>query len=221
MKAIVATIILVFSSHSVRAQSTFQDLDFSDANPILNGSMVTVSSGLPGWTVYYGTVQQNNILYDSISSYPASSLDLFNTGGPDSYDVFFQSPSSLSVSMSQTGTIPENAKYLTFILPQGSSVTNLQVPTLAQDIDVRIGAQNISLVPVFNGSIWFAEGSIPSSLDGKTEQLSFSSVPGLDGAFGIDVIAFSPTAIVPEPPPGALIVVGGLLFARLRRWKSN
>lgn len=226
MKTIIAITVLGFLSLSAFAQSSFQNLDFSAANLPPFGSanfstVVPTSSGIPGWAVYYGTVQQNNIYYDDAFA-PTPSVMM--SGGSGDFAVQFLTGSfSPSVSISQTGTVPGNAQYLLFGLAVNPSYFNASTQPLAQIIGVTLGNQNILLMAVSTGSGLVAEGSIPASLDGQTEQLSiYSSASGTYPGIDISNVEFSPTAItVPEPPPQMLIAMGGLLFACFRRWKSN
>jgi hypothetical protein len=56
-----------------RAQGTFQNLDFEEANviPIVGSPLypydVTVANALPDWTVEYGNIQQSQMTYNEIS----------------------------------------------------------------------------------------------------------------------------------------------------------
>ncbi|HZM03114.1 MAG TPA: PEP-CTERM sorting domain-containing protein [Candidatus Saccharimonadales bacterium] len=213
---------------SVRAQGTFQNLDFEQANPIIIlGSQyypyeVTEASALSYWTVTYGTVQQTQITYNdpstgstwvvlvapgSMGVPPGSSYRLAAIDGR--YSVLLQGGiTAPAASISQTGLIPISTKSLFFDAEAGSG-----------PFAVSVGGRNIPFEAVGTGVSYTLYGADISAWAGDTEPLTFSALEG--GGLNnwlIDDISFS-TAAVPEPSSILLTGVGGLMLAFYRRYK--
>jgi hypothetical protein len=223
---ILSTLIVVLgmSAPATRSQGTFQNLNFEEAQivPVLDTPFypyaVTVADALPGWTVYYGTVQQTQILYNAPTVGGTTAVVLYalgyqSPGAPPpvidgNFSVLLQggviNGASAAASISQTGQIPAGTHSLLFDLGLGP----LTPP------EVLIGNQQISVMPVGSGPNYTIYGANISAWAGQTEELTFSS-PG--GNFLIDDISFSDTA-VPEPSPFVLASVGALLVGACRRF---
>ena len=90
-------VVMLASSAIARAQTTFQDLNFEEANPIAAGNpypafFVTTASALPGWTIDYGTTQEAAIPYN-VESTGTTQVTLLNaaSGAIDgNYSVLLQ-----------------------------------------------------------------------------------------------------------------------------------
>jgi hypothetical protein len=205
-----------------KAQGTFQNLNFEEANIVpIAGSpyypyAITVANALPGWTVDYGSAQQTQILYND-PSLGDTAVTLYANGYPGSpvpvidgnFSVLLQggllNGVTTAASISQTGLIPSGTQSLLFDV--GSPTFPPSPP------QVSIGNQELSLFPVGSVGNYTIFGGNISEWAGQTEQLTFSSS---FQNFLIDDISFS-TQAVPEPSPLALTGVGGLLFALYRR----
>jgi hypothetical protein len=220
---------IIFAVLSAQAQGTFQNLDFEEADivPIVGNPLypyaVTVANALPGWTVDYGAVQQTQILYNN-PSLGTTAVTLFASGYPGpvasiidgNFSVALQSgllngmPAPASIS--QTGQIPSGTQSLLFDSVSGGFSSE-------QPPEVLIGNDLLTLFPVGSGqgvsTSYTIYGANISAWAGQSEQLTFSAPAG---AFIIDDISFSPTAVIPEPSPLALTGIAGLLFALYRRF---
>jgi hypothetical protein len=223
------TVMAVLSTHA----QTFQDLDFEQANPVVDPDgfdyphSVTVWSALPGWTVYLGTVQQTDVLQNAFTLGQAS-VDIFGPnyhyGGVDegpfgtidgNYSVLLQSGNLpgggtlVGASIEQTGFVPFGSQSLQF-LAWTSSLT---------EFSVSFDGNNLSPVVLGTGpndtSLY---GVNISPYAGQTGTLEFTALFSNTGAsaLGLDDITFSPDA-VPEPSIVALTAMGGLLFGA-RKW---
>jgi len=220
MKLQIVILAAAFSC-SVSGQSTFQNLDFEQANPVIVvGSPyypydVTAASALPYWTVTIGGVQQSQITEND----PSTGAPWVMLCGPDSsfgfppidgnYSVLLQGSGVSSVpSISQTGLIPAGTQSLLFEGKPGLGA-----------LDVLIGTQIVSFSAIGGGANYTLYGADISAWAGDTEQLTFTALESDSGMnnWEIDDISFSPNA-VPEPSPLALTGIGGLLFALWRRF---
>ena len=203
------------SSVVARAQGTFQNLDFEQANivPIVGSPLypyaVTVANALPYWSVFYGNVEQSQITFND-PSLGATAVTLYTTGYPvieGNYSVLLQGGVTLSrgaetpaaASISQTGLIPAGTQSLLFETELGYEL-----------LDVYIGSQNVPLTAVRSGPNYTLYGTDISAWAGQTEQLTFSAPSsGVLNDWLLDDISFS---AVPEPGMVALSAMSGLLF---------
>jgi hypothetical protein len=217
------------SSAIVRAQGTFENLNFEEASIVpISGQQfaITVANALPDWTVDYGTVQQTQIYYNA-PSLGAPQVTLFASGYPGSASTVFDGNFSVllqaglvngvvltSASISQTGQIPSGTQSLLFDSASGG-FSSQQPP------EVFIGNDLLTLFPVGTGqgvsTSYTIYGANIFAWAGQTEQLTFSSPLG---DFTIDDISFS-TGAVPEPSALALTGIGGVLFALYRRFAAK
>jgi hypothetical protein len=222
-------------SLSVFGQGTFQNLDFEEANIGPNTGQpreVSVANALPGWTVDYTDAVHSfqetaiPINYLTLGGVTAS---IMANGYPSdttlapidgNYSVLLswggQSEGSSELpavaSISQTGQIPLGTQSLLF-------AAQWYAPGPSSP-DVSIGGDTLTLFPVGggtgeNGVSYTTWGANVSVWAGQTEQLTFSSG---EGNLLLDDISFSPTAVIPEPDPLALMGLGGLLLAQYRRF---
>jgi hypothetical protein len=206
---------------SGHAQGTFQNLDFESAN-LPNGTQpgpVLVANALPGWSVYYGTNQVNQIFYNDISL-GAPQVTLLSANDPfgpnaieGNFGVLLQGGSSLTgVSIRQNGLVPVTAESILFKASSAGPMT------------LSLGGQAIPLVILGTGpNFTLYGGNIPITLAGQVEQLAFSVPNGVGGnnAWNLDSIVFSPS-LIPEPGALQILALGGsLLLLGARRQKSN
>jgi hypothetical protein len=210
------TAIVIVSARPAPAQGTFQNLNFEEANIVaISGQplAVTVANALPGWTVYYGNVQQTQISYNDALLGGEPWLTLSANGYPGipemlidgNFTPFLQGGGvngvPTPVSISQTGQIPPGTQSILF-----DCSGNFSPPS---ELDAFIGSSELSLFQVGSGANYTIYGGNVSAWAGQTEQLTFSASLG---NFAIDDISFSPNS-VPEPDILALIGIGGLTFA--------
>jgi hypothetical protein len=127
----ILAVALLSSSVVVKAQDTFENLNFELANP---GTLtheppyssfannVPVANALPYWSVFYGDVQQSTINVND-PSLGATAVTLYTTGYPvidGNYSALLQggllyiSDIPASASISQTGLIPAGMQSLLF-----------------------------------------------------------------------------------------------------------
>jgi hypothetical protein len=213
--------VVFFAVLSAKAQGTFQNLNFEQADPVIvvgspsNPYEVTAASALPDWTVTIGGVQQTQMSENS----PSLGGPLVMLAGPGdafgfppidgNYSVLLQGTFSSSLpAISQTGLIPAGTQSLYFEADPG--ITGL---------NVLIGGQTVPFGPVGGGANYTLYGANISAWAGQTEQLTFAaqeSTMGLNN-WELDDISFS-TQSVPEPSPLMLTGVGAFVFALYRRY---
>ena len=114
---------VLLNAAGTMGQGTFQSLDFEAADvPVVPpgkfGSDVSVSNGVPGWTVYLGGSPQSSMLHNNMSL-GAAEVALF---GPQwfadqilegSYTVSLEQSTAgppTSAAIGQTGRIPQTAE---------------------------------------------------------------------------------------------------------------
>jgi hypothetical protein len=214
---------LLFASFRMRAQGTFQNLNFEQANPVIVvGSPyypyeVTAASALPYWTVSYGGVQQSQILFND-SGAGGTLVDLVGTGAvyapqpiDGNYSVYLQGGGTASAaSISQSGTIPSGTQSLLFEAEPGHGT-----------LDVFVGTQMVPFMALATGANYTLYGANISAWAGQTEQLTFSALEDLsvDNNWEVDDISFSPSA-VPEPGTLALMLMAFRAYG-VRRWRAR
>jgi hypothetical protein len=184
-------IILIAYSYSVSAQGTFQNLDFESAtlSPVPPNSgppvYVPISSGLPGWTGYIGTVQQAQIIQNTFGlgqaeidilgpNYPAAGpLPGTLPGTIDgNYSVLLQSglspidgTSLVGASIAQTGAVPLGAESMQFKAWQ----------TLYTKFTVSFDGLTLFPVVLGTGPNYTLYGVNISPYDGQTGPLEFTA----------------------------------------------
>jgi hypothetical protein len=199
----------------------FQNLNFDEANTnnVIDGFLGSREDLLPGWRLFSGrrevTQGRLNLLpigYDLAILYD-------RVRGPDA-GAFVEGRFSLTLipgreeqgnveipyTLLQTGQVPEEARsihFLSFFGPVEMSI-------------------NGSRQHLFYNSSGLPPGVVKASADlslfsGETVELQFrtSSTAGATG-YGLESIVFSPE-IIPEVPPWALMVLGGLGIFGLNR----
>jgi hypothetical protein len=196
--------VLAATSCFSHAQGTFQNLNFEAANvpdvpPRQGGDRVSVSNGVPAWTVYLGGVQQGLMFHNDISI-GAAEVAIY---GPQwfpsqilegNYTVSLQ-PSTAgpptTAAIGQTGRIPQTAQSVIFYGDGGCALT--------------FGGQPISLVALGSGANYTIFGGDISAFANQTGELLFQ------GGGLLDAIQFS-TQSIPEPGVFALLALGALLL---------
>jgi hypothetical protein len=222
--AIAGLSVVLLSALSARAQGTFQNLDFEDANlsPIPAGQFggfVPIASALPDWAGYLGSTPVTQVLQDNYTL-GAAEIDIIGPNwGPvieGQYTVvlepgtatFSGSGGFVSASISQTGVVPENAASLQFKAETSTPFS------------VSMGGDNLSLFPLgtganlVTGAKYTLYGANISGFEGQVETLTITALAGPNNPDYFDSFNFS-TTTVPEPSVVELMVIGGLLFGAL------
>ena len=223
--------LLLVGTLSASAQQQFQNLDFESATvtPTQSGGPVPVSEGLPDWTVYFGSEQQSQVLYN-YAYLSLATVDILGPGWGPNVDqpeiiggqssVYLQSGMNpndgtpTSASIAQTGALPANAESLQFKAWQ----------TFGGPFSVSFAGNNLPLVLLStaqapSGQQYDVYGADISAYAGQTGQLEFTELlaPNSSGlSLLLDDITFS-TSSAPEPSSALLAALGGLLFAIFRR----
>jgi hypothetical protein len=235
VKLTFVSLVSILAAPSLHAQDgfQFQDLDFEQANPVIdlrspfypNG--VTASSALPGWTAYLGNVPQTDVLQNR-STIDEASVDIF---GPN-YPAAEQSPDFIPGTIDgnysvllQAGNIPEtltdiNASIaqLGFVPATAQSLEFKTYMTPTTEFSVSIDGNSLTPVILGNNANYTLYGINIPSYAGQPIELEFTALFNESGPswLGLDDIAFSPN-VVPEPSMVALSAMGGLLFGA-RKW---
>ena len=206
---------LFYSCFSARAQGTFQNLNFENANlsPIPSGqfgSAVSITDALPGWNGYLGTNETTGVLQNN-STLGSASIDILGpnwaSGGiiEGQYTVLLQFGRGLSgipgdnvyAAISQVGLVPATARSILYYSgTPSSSVAPISVLFASQQIPVAVVASTATFT-IYGGDV--------SAFAGQTGALRF------EGNGFLDAIQFSAQQI-PEPGTFGLFGLGGLLL---------
>ena len=205
------------------AQGNFQNLDFEQANPVVDPNSpyypyaVKTASALPGWTVTIGNSQPADITENA----PAIGSTWVMLCGPNSHVGFAPLDGNYSVLLQGGGTAATAAITQTGFIPSTAQTLLVDVAAFGSGpFDISIGNQNLTLTTVATDPNYTVYGANVSTWAGQTEQLTIS-VPEFAGNFEFDDITFSTNALaVPEPNTLALILMGGLALAT-RRWRAK
>jgi hypothetical protein len=197
-------------------QSSFQNLDFEDANlaPTTYGGLVAATDAIPGWTAYLGTDAQTQVLQNDVTLGNAS-IDILGPGWPypdiieGDYSVGLQPGNYppldgqlVGASISQNGLVPADAQSLQFKL------------RYLGPFAVMLGGQTLSLVPLGTGANYTLYGANISQFAGQTQTLTVA-IPAQPNTLAVlDSIVFSSEA-VPEPSTFVLGALALLIF----RWR--
>jgi hypothetical protein len=215
--------ILVFGyEFSVLGQGTFQNLNFEGAFGLPSSTspvLVPVTNALPGWTVYEGGTQVNQVFYNGVSAGSALvTLIGTNPAGPffpaldGNYSATLDAGETSSgfgaAAIGQTGTVPSSAKSIIFI-------ANFKTSALSLSFDGQV-------IPIFQlaaSAGYQTYGGDISAYAGQTGELQFTESPTPANEFNIsylDDIQFSMNPI-PEPSTWALLALGGGALLLRRR----
>ena len=188
------------------AQGTFQNLDFEQGSlDFLSGGgpFIATTNALPGWTVYANGTPQQIVSYDQIyAPCVAGIADSFSGYALDGRFSAILGGSGLvngAAAIGQSGTIPADAKSLTFLS--------------IGPFSVFFAGHSLLLQPLGNGPN-FSEiyGADISAYAGEYGQLLFQAGGG--GDYILDDITFSTQ---PVPEPAVLSILGlGLVMLFLR-----
>jgi hypothetical protein len=225
---ILASIAIALCVRDVRAQGTFQNLNFESANNLPTVSpgqtaFVPATNALPGWAVYEGGAQESQVLYNGISlGAPLVTLVGPNTGPPGSghsalvgnYSATIDDGEGgsgpASAAIGQTAVIPGSARSLTFL-------ASGDIADTAGSLAVTFNGQNLAFVPLAPGPNYEQYGCDISALAGQAGELRFAENPvGIPiGVTYLDDIAFSAQSL-PEPGTLALLACGAVMLGQ--RW---
>jgi hypothetical protein len=199
-------ILLLARLCTVKAQSSFLNLDFEQASIIpIPGSpyfpkAVYTTNALPEWTAYIGGVVDPVIHYDNVSL-GAALVSIHDSGSlqpilEGNYTVLLQ-PSfpdgAVSAAIGQTAQVPSDSLSVRFF---GSGAYN-----------VTFAGQPIPLITLGTATNYTVFGGDISSFANQIGELRLTG-------FGlIDNIVFSPIAL-PEPGSLALIGLGAIFLCR-------
>jgi hypothetical protein len=216
----VLSITLLALVHNCDGQA-FVNLDFESANlsPIPAGqfgSLVPISDALPGWTGYFtgpgGTGQAAQVLQNNFTT-GAASIDIlgpyWSYGGiiEGQYTVVLQAQAAfgITISLSQTGLVPVDARSLQF------------KASVIGPFSVSLGGETLSLIPLGIGPNYTLYGADITPFAGQIENLAITEPAAVGNATDLfDSFVFSPTT-VPEPGTLALLALGGLFLGLSRR----
>lgn len=201
---------------TAKAQGTFQNLDFEEANIIPIGGglpdyIIQASAALPNWTVYIGGSSVNYVVYDTVSlgSSEVSIHDSMSSRQPlqGNYSVVLQHSSvdSTTAGIGQTGQLPEDAALITFY------VANYQT------LQLTFASNSIPLVQLGTMANYSIYGGNIAAYAGQTGELLFTDIADNSQPMEIDNIQFSS---VPEPSILGLLALCGLFFG-LCRWQGQ
>jgi hypothetical protein len=215
-----AALVASFPAVTGYTQGTFQNLGFESASITVGTppGPITVASGVPGWTVFYGAIQMTQMYYNDISL-GASQITLISASDPfgpnaieGNYGIFLQGGSTATdVSLRQSSLVPLSAASILFKGNAGGPLS------------LSLGGLDIPFVALSNSANYTTYGgSIPANLAGQVEELRFSVPNDVSGnnAFNLDSIVFSSSSI-PEPGVVGLVGSGALLLAHSVRSRAQ
>jgi hypothetical protein len=210
---------------AVRAQGTFQNLDFESANlPVLQPGQslnVAVADALPGWTAYLGAEPQTTVLYNAQTLSDASISIL----GPNyelppviegNFTAVLKAGNygigKAAASLAQVGQVPVFAESL-----------HVKVLTSTESFIFSLGGVPIQMVLLASEPSFSLYAGDVSGFAGQVTELRLTApTTGAQPYYGfrVDSIVFSPQAI-PEPNAVALFLLGSacwFAWMRRRRW---
>ena len=223
LKKIIGIHLLFLSVQSIFSQG-FVNLDFELANltsiPAGQfGGYVSSTNAIPNWTAFIDGNQTTQVLQNNLTV-GAPSIEIlgpdWNLGGiiQSNYTVVLTAGvGGHTVTMSQTGLIPNSASSLLFVANSGNPG--------GFTFQVLFAGQSLNFSALSTGSNYTLYGADISPYSGLTGALSFS-VSSIGSSFAytyLDAIQFSNTA-VPEPSELTLAALGTLLLG-CRRWRRD
>jgi hypothetical protein len=197
------------------AQGTFQNLDFEDANIVLDPSLpyypnsTYTASALPGWTIYGNFIGPSVMLYNA-ATIGSAAVSIQDGGGTSiainpwqgSYSLYLQNNSVTfaPVAIGQVGTLPGDIQSVTFF---GDN------PFMA----LTFNGHPIPLAAISSTPSYTIYGGNISAYAGQTGELR------LQGFGQLDNIHFSNQPI-PEPTTLSLFGLGLLGLGWWRRQRT-
>jgi hypothetical protein len=191
------------------AQGTFRDLDFEQANIIINpGGFISTGNAFPGWTVLADGSPMSEVELNGVVPLGAGIADRNYETLDGSFSALLAGSGLLDSTMSiaQSGAIPAGSESLTF----AGSRFSVFFAGHALPLQALGSGPN-------SGDGW---GANISAYAGQYGQLLFQAGPG--GAYYLDDIAFS-TRAIPEPAVLSILGLGVLMLSlgcRRRRARS-
>lgn len=219
---------LLVAAPGLRAQSSFQNLDFEGAQgPFTlhpHDPTLSASEALPAWTVRIGVRQEDRVVYGGLPA-PGSSVGLTDTNWPSPFPVL-QGLYSVSmgvgddlrpqfkfpVSVAQTGLVPAEALRLLFLSRSGTDAGQLAVTFGGTLLPFAL----LEELPAGAARYW----ADISAWAGQSGELRFTTLPPASGMnyVELDDIQF---VSVPEPSVCLLVLTGLGVGAWAWRWKGK
>ena len=197
---------IVLARLSACAQGTFQNLDFEEAQIIINNSpaLIATTNAVPGWTVLANGVPISEVQLDSVLWNGAGIADKVQGHALDgNYSVMLSGPglSSVPMGIAQSGTVPVSSESITFL---GGG-----------RFQVFFAGTPLALQVLGNGPNFSLEyGADISAYAGQYGQLFFQTYAGSSSGINLlDDVVFSPQAI---PEPGVFSLFGLALLASFK-----
>jgi hypothetical protein len=203
------------------AHGTFRNLGFESAQvPDLpanvSGGLVSISTGMPGWSAYLGNVTRSldAVLHNDLSiGSPIPSILGPITSSSQIIEGNFTAcmrsgpapgAGNESLSLAQTGHVPAGSR---------SQLFKIAFPVGTGARSVSLGGIALNTVPLESTGRYTLYGADVSEFADQTEELRFTAVAtgSTFSGFYLDSIQFSPQAI---PEPGS----AGLLLASFGVW---
>ncbi len=208
---------------TIYAQSAFQNLDYESATvPVLppnQFSVLPISLGLPGWSAFLGTNQQNEVYLNGLSLGSSEVSILGPNISPSliiegKFTALLSAGAQGDASISQVGSIPLSAEALLFKAKPGNGV-----------FTVSLAGQAVQTVPLTVTLSYTLFGADISTFSGQSTELKFTAVSDFASGQGInnlylDSISFS-TQPIPEPGPIAIFSLGAVSLAWSLRKKAK
>jgi hypothetical protein len=207
---------VLFSSFVyVGASQGFVNLNFESARiiPLTTGAnfppySVAVTNAVPGWSVFFGTNQVNQITYND-PALGSTFATLWATNGAQisgNFSLLLQGGlTDTSATISQTGLVPLSAASMLFEAQPTFGAS-------AGSLIALLGGQPLNFFVISANANYTLYGADVTAYAGQVAQLSFSALHGNRNNWNIDNIQFS-TSPIPEPGTFALAGIGGLVLA--------
>jgi len=207
--------LLLVSWASAPAQGPFQNLDFEAARnvPATPGTYMSAADALPYWTLYIGTNQQSQALYNGVTL-DAAEVGIWDNAADLGYfppPGFVSGQYCVSLQGGRYGD-PQNSFWSASIAQSGevpAGMRSIQFVAIAS-LTVTFDGADIPLVVLQAGSGYNLYGGDITQFAGQTGELEITSNTHFDA---VDSIVFSPEP-VPEPGTLSLGVLGALVLGR-------
>jgi hypothetical protein len=211
---IVASLMLTCVAHG---QGSFQNLNFEATSIAQTHPPSSVSSldAVPGWTVYFGTIQQTEVGYNLLAI-GSTWITLVGTNGLGASSI----EGGYSVMMQGGGVWPDaSIRQVAVVPPDTQSIRFKAQPGLGA-LWLSLNEQNISFIEISSGPNHSVFGADISTFASQTAELRFTVAGGSPNNWNLDFILFS-TEPIPEPGALGLLALGTLLFVWRTRRKSE